>query len=103
MKIIKIEKSESLDDYEIKNIEKLEADWCVYYYKSGSYEGSGFAVWKKYNKFYYHDMGHCSCYGPTDEMKRVGGGLEKLEDIEKFASKYNYGLDIIQKIKEEKL
>jgi hypothetical protein len=102
MKIYNIEESEELEDYEIKDIEKLGADWCVYYYKSGDYEGSGFAVWRKDGKFYYHDMGHCSCYGPTEEMDNVGG-FEKLEDIKKFANNYNFGKEVIEEIKERKL
>ena len=101
-KIYRIEESDELGDYELEDIEKLNARWLVYYYEEGDYEGSGFAVWESDGKLYYHDMGHCSCYGPTEEMKNVMP-IENISEIEKFADNYNSGDKVVEFIKDNKL
>lgn len=100
--IYKTEKSEELSEYELKDVSALQADWFVYYYEHGSYEGTGFAVWKKDNKYYYDDLGHCSCYGPTDGLKNTGG-YDSLEDIDKIDKNYNEGENVMKFIKENNL
>jgi hypothetical protein len=92
--IIKIEKSEKLDNSELENFKDLKADYVVYYYEYGSYEGSGFAVWKKDGKYGYSDLSHCSCYGPTDDLSTIY--YNSLNDIEKFCNNYNFGSDIVK-------
>ena len=62
------------------NIRDLGCKWFVYYYESGSYEGSGFAVWKIKDKFFYDDLGHCSCYGPTDRLKSFAFSFDEVKD-----------------------
>lgn len=59
---------EKLDGYELDVIKELKADWFVYRYESGSYDGSGFAIWKKGTKYFYEYLSHCSCYGPTENI-----------------------------------
>ena len=101
-RIYKIKGSDGLSEWDLEDIEKLGADWLVYYYEAGDYEGSGFAVWKVKDKFYYHDMGHCSCYGPTEEMENTMP-MDRIEDIEKFADNYNHGEKVIKFIRSKKL
>lgn len=101
-KIYMIDGSDELNKYDMKDIEKLNAEWLVYWYEVGSYEGSGFSIWKNGDTYYYHDMGHCSCYGPTSEMDNTGG-YKRLGDIAKFADRYNNGEKIISFIKERGL
>jgi hypothetical protein len=86
-------------EYDCPNIQKLGCKWFVYYYQSGDYEGSGFAVWKKGRKFFYSDLGHCSCYGPTEKLESID---YTFKEITKIASNYeSYGSkSVIQHIVE---
>lgn len=43
-------------------------DFMVYDYTQESYEGWGDALAYKDGKWYTHDLGHCSCYGPFEEF-----------------------------------
>ncbi len=54
-----------------------------------------------HGKYFYTDMGHCSCYGPTSNLNSIP--YDSLEDIEKFADNYNQGKQVIELIKEKKL
>lgn len=99
MKIFKIKDSRELEDYELAPVEKLNVDWFVYYYEYGDYEGNGFAVWKKDGKYFYGDLGHCSCYGPTENLSSIP--YDRLEDIAKFADNYNKGQEVINLIREK--
>lgn len=59
-----------------------DALYIVYWYQSGSYEGSGEAVIKCGNgKFDSISLGHCSCYGPGE--KEWPKGWATLEQIVK--------------------
>lgn len=101
MKIKSIKNSEKFSDYELKDVKKLNADWFVYYYETGCYDGSGFAIWKKDGKYLYADLGHCSCYGPVEDLNSIP--YDSLEDIGKFANKYNFGINVLEYVKSHKL
>jgi len=101
-KIYKIEGSEELSKYELEGIEELGAKWLVYCYVHGNYDGEGFAVWEVDGKLYYHDMEHCSCYGPTYGMSN-NMPMDSIEDIEKFANNYNFGDEVVKFIKDKGL
>ncbi len=45
------------------------ADWIVVNYTSGDYCGSGSAVMKCGDKYGIFSLGHCSCYGPDDDIR----------------------------------
>ena len=85
-KLIKVkfpERGEYEDDdiYENGVYDKLgEFDFFVYSYATGSYCGTGNAIFKKDGLYYEHDMGHCSCYGPLEDLGLFGGqpSLKKL-------------------------
>ena len=48
------------------------ADQLCYWYSYGCYEGAGQAIFHVPNLgWFHHDMGHCSCYGPTDDNNAV--------------------------------
>lgn len=100
MEIIKTEDSEELADYELKDVNKLEADWFIYCYKYGDYSGSGMAVWKKDSKFFYCSLGHCSCNGPTEDLGSIP--YNSLNDIEKIMGNYDdEGKSVLKLIKEK--
>jgi hypothetical protein len=103
-KIISIGAKE-LSEYEIKELDDVEFDLAVYSYESGSYDGSGFAVFKKGDMWFYHEMGHCSCYGPLSEVYSSKNMLVSFEDMEKIAEKgYNdHAKNVIKYIKENNL
>lgn len=100
MEIIKTTSSEELDVYELKNVNKLEADWFVYRYWHESYEGSGMAIWKKDGKYFYCNLGHCSCNGPTEDLSSIP--YDSLDDIEKIMSNYDdKDKEVLKLIKEK--
>ena len=66
-KIISIGQLEFSED-EIEKVSKLDFSIFIYSYQYESYSGSGFAAWKKGAKYFYHELGHCSCNGPLDHM-----------------------------------
>lgn len=72
--------SDELDEWDLKEVKHFE--WIVYEYKSESYEGGGHAILYDEEKYYHHDMGHCSCYGPMEhfEPNAPYGSLKKLRE-----------------------
>jgi len=71
----------ALSDYEIERAEESGADLLIYWYASGSYEGSGEALLRKDGLWIYENLGHCSCYGPFDTTPSFDGAqtLDALE------------------------
>lgn len=67
----------------LENIRNLNGTVAIYYYIRGSYEGSGKLIWLKNNKWYYNDLGHCSCYGPTDSLGDDVCIGENIEEVKK--------------------
>ncbi len=58
----------------------VECEWAAYYYGAYDYEGQGQILMRKKKRWYLHDMGHCSCYGPLEEIEFTHGfkTLQKL-------------------------
>ena len=73
-------KSSELADYEIAKLEELGIEEARYWYAQGDYEGSGQLLMLKGGKWYHHDMGHCSCYGPTERIE-LKTGYATLEEL----------------------
>jgi len=48
--------------------DRFDFDWLVYWYETGSWEGHGCAAYKLDGKFGWANIGHCSCYGPEDQI-----------------------------------
>lgn len=77
---------DDIGEYAIKDVMALDFDLFVYDYSEGGYDGSGFAAWRKGKKYFYHELGHCSCDGPTDQIEqsaKVGISLTGLREIAK--------------------
>jgi hypothetical protein len=52
---------------------KLLPDWIeefYYWYDYSDWEGSGTGVSKAADGWRIHDIGHCSCYGPTERIEK---------------------------------
>lgn len=81
---------EDFSEYELPDVRRLDFDLFVYSYQYESYEGSGFAAWKKGDKYFYHELGHCSCNGPTDGITTSCNAPVTFEDLIKVAEK-SYG------------
>ncbi len=96
------------DEYQDANIsdesftEKLrDFEWLVYSYAEGSYCGTGVSIHKKNGKYHQNNLGHCSCYGPTESLSD-GTSYDSIDDLVKNCSD---GLNkemvgILNKIKE---
>jgi hypothetical protein len=53
--------------------------WVVYWYESGYYDGYGDAVSWDGDRYRFHSLSHCSCYGPEDGL--VNGDIISPEAI----------------------
>lgn len=60
--------AEKLQDWDIKTLTDARVEKCVYWYVSGSYEGNGEALMYREGSWHYKHLGHCSCYGPFDDL-----------------------------------
>lgn len=97
---------DSLDEYDLKYLDKEAYEYLIYNYEVGYYGGSGAAVLKDNDgKFILIDLGHCSCYGPLEE--RDPKCIYSLEEITKLLDKRcqdvydgEYIKDIAKKLKE---
>lgn len=74
-------------EYELEEISSINPEVAFYWYTTGCYEGSGQLLFLKDGEWHLHDCGHCSCYGPTDEIdtawplsKTLDGIREKCSD-----------------------
>ena len=54
--------------YDENILEEVGIEWAIYDYECSGYEGTGNALMYKEGKWYTHDLGHCSCYGPFEEL-----------------------------------
>lgn len=77
----KIHEFASTDKLSNWDLESLDFDEIWYSYTHGYYEGSGDMIVRKGDLFTHHDMGHCSCYGPTD---RFSGNFLPWNDLIKM-------------------
>ena len=89
-------------EYDLEKIARINFDLFVYSYERGSYDGSGFAIWRVGGKWFYHELGHCSCYGPFERIdlsKNVG---MKFKDIARIANTHytEHGKKVLAGIKE---
>ena len=90
MIIHKHEKSDSMSEYDYKDLEALDIDEIWYKYNCGSYEGSGQLIARKGDLFSHHDMGHCSCYGAVDKFEFNGRPLDELISYLQKNQEYYY-------------
>lgn len=66
------------DSYDLEYINQAHTNtpflFGCYIYGSGSYCGSGYIILLSKRKWYLIDCGHCSCYGPTEDLS---GGMKE--------------------------
>ena len=103
-KIISVGK-DRLSKYELEEIPKLERQTLykvkefIYYYLDYGYEGEGCAIFLDSNdKWHIVDLGHCSCYGPLEDLKSVPMEKEQVLELLKNG-KYSYYDDHSNKLK----
>nr|DAK24192.1 MAG TPA: hypothetical protein [Caudoviricetes sp.] len=97
---------DSLDEYDLKYLDKEAYEYLIYNYEVGDYEGDGAAVLKDNNgKFTLIDLGHCSCYGPLEECNPKC--IYSLDEVIKLLDKRcqdvygsEYIKDVAKKLKE---
>ena len=72
---------DKLDDYDVRQLAGLNLDEIWYWYSSAPYEGSGQLLMRRGNEYSLHDMGHCSCYGPTERANfHIGRTLKEIAE-----------------------
>lgn len=63
-KIDRIGPDAGTDDYDVESGRiPPDAKWMVEWYKYGSYDGDGYAVWQTDAGYHWCSLSHCSCYG----------------------------------------
>jgi len=62
---------DSLGDYEIEPLESKGVEKAWYWYGTVPYEGAGQLLAFVGGRWVLHDMGHCSCYGPTEHFSTI--------------------------------
>jgi len=74
--------SELSSDYDLDYLKDF--DEVYYWYAEAGYEGMGNLIGILNGKWYMHNMGHCSCYGPLEELdisdKNAYDSLEELKN-----------------------
>lgn len=70
---------QSFDKYDADRLESFGIDEAWYWYAAGDYEGSGQILMRRDDLYDIHDAGHCSCFGPTDDIKFIGFPLNELK------------------------
>lgn len=65
---------------------KVAADLLVYSYEDDGYGGSGVAAWRYKGKWSYQYLGHCSCNGPTEDMRTSDSAKFTLEELKTILS-----------------
>lgn len=96
------DKTTSFDEYDLESLPG-SLDVGAYWYKPGSYEGSGHMVYRVGGKWNHHDCGHCSCYGPTEHISDVGV-FDSLDHLRANCSKdlIEEGIDDLISLLKEK-
>ena len=54
--------------YDEDDLINFNIQFAIYHYTNEGYEGMGQCLAYKDKKWYTHDLGHCSCYGPFDRF-----------------------------------
>ena len=68
--------STPFEEYEIHDVEEMKSDEAWYWYERDIYDGCGYILFRRGNKYNLYCCNHCSCYGPTENLK-----LEECEWI----------------------
>ena len=69
-----------LEENELEYLEALGLDEIWYWYATAPYEGDGSILMRKGDLYCVDSLGHCSCYGPTENITFDGvpiGDLKK--------------------------
>lgn len=66
---------DELSDYDIEKINEYDCIWIVYAYEYGAWDGWGKLYMWDGNRLFEADLGHCSCYGPHENI----GDYTKLD------------------------
>lgn len=75
---------------EARELKALGISEAWYWYGYYGYEGVGQMLILKDGKYYLHDMGHCSCYGPIENISFTDP-FSSLEEIKVRCSTELYG------------
>ena len=74
-----------LPDYVLDVVEQSGAEEIWYWYWTAPYEGSGWLLARKGDKYDTADLGHCSCYGPEDLVE----GLEYTMTLDQLKANHS--------------
>jgi len=75
MKIYRVKGSEELSkEFDLDKLKSIPGITIIVYdYHTEPYEGNGEMLLKKNSKWYRVNLGHCSCYGPLDNVDNYLG------------------------------
>lgn len=80
---------DKLSDYDLRDVANRlpDVEWFIYDYEALPYEGEGYAIWQIGDKFGYGYLGHCSCYGPCEDLNTALFTLDELRKIDALPDK----------------
>ena len=75
--------NEELNEDKMNYLLEKNIHFAIYDYESEPYEGSGNMVYISNDRWDLHSMRHCSCYGPTEEIKELqpSEGYDTLSEL----------------------
>ena len=77
MDVYKHPDSEELADYDLEKLNVFTVNQVFYYYQTGDYEGHGTMILAMTDgTLVLHDMSHCSCFGPMEDL---GNDISKMK------------------------
>lgn len=78
---------DEFNEWDLRHTDGTDIKTIIHNYRIGNYDGDGDAFCRvKGNRWFVHPCGHCSCYGPLDDISA--------------SAKLNYSEDEIYKISE---
>ena len=101
IKIYKVKNCDKLNDWDLEKVRKIlaPADFFIYNYNNGGYDGTGIAIWRENKKYGYAYLGHCSCNGPVEDLNSIMYTLTQLRKLSKSGEyEWEYAPLVMEKL-----
>lgn len=86
---------DKLSEWDLKKLPQLEkqlsyeVEELIYWYKDQGYAGFGCLIYRDNNdNWHIQNMGHCSCFGPVEDLKSVP--MTKKQVLKLLEKEYDY-------------
>lgn len=70
------------EPYDLDKLSSSGVTVAAYRYESRDYDGSGDMIYRDATGlWHHHSLGHCSCYGPIEDLSFASAGFETLDGL----------------------